>query len=184
MTPGPEERRDLFDRAVSEYGDALWRLTAGYAADRHDREDLRQDIHVALWKALHRFRGDCSLRTFVYRIAHNRGLSHRARMGRRDHRSLDHVVLRDPRPGPAERTATARRREVLHEAIRRLSPTYRQTVMLHLDGLTNGEIAEVLGLSAGNVAVRLTRARKALKKILEGGEGDPEHGLAGPEEAE
>lgn len=181
---GSEDRQKLFDRAVGEYGDALWRLAAGYAVDHQDRMDLRQDIHVALWKALRWFRGESSLRTFVYRIAHNRGLSHRARVERRTHRSLDDIVVSDPRPGPAERTTARRRREMLHEAIRRLSPTYRQTVMLHLDGLANEEIAEVLGVSAGNVAVRLTRARKALRKILEGAEDDQERGLWPPREAE
>jgi RNA polymerase sigma factor (sigma-70 family) len=160
----------LFDRTMVEFGDAMWRLTAGYASNETERKDLYQDILVAIWKALARFRQQSSLRTFVYRIGHNRGLSYRAYERRRVHGSLDSVVIADPRPGPQEVAETRRRREVLQQAIRGLSPEFRQPLMLHLDGLTNPEISEIVGISKGNVAVRLTRARKFVELAVKEGE--------------
>ncbi|MGC1597270.1 MAG: sigma factor, partial [Candidatus Acidiferrales bacterium] len=74
-----EGRHDLeaqFDRILREHGAAISRLAFGYEAVASVREELVQDIALAIWQALAHFRGGCSERTFVYRIAHNRGLSH------------------------------------------------------------------------------------------------------------
>src|SRR5215468_12391204 len=63
-----------FDRIMNEYGQALSRLAASYEPVPSQREDLLQEIVLAIWQALPRFRGECSERTFIYRIAQNRGL--------------------------------------------------------------------------------------------------------------
>lgn len=160
------ERRALFDEVVRDHGAALWRLTAGYAHSDEERKDLHQEILVAVWQALPRFGHRSSLRTFVYRIAHNRGTSHRAYEGRRRHRDIDDLSLPDPGPAPDEQAEVRRRRHVLLSATRSLPATLGQVLMLHLDGLSNGEIAEVVGISTGNVAVRLTRARSAVMERI------------------
>src|SRR5215472_7965496 len=72
-----------FEALLREYEPALRRLAAAYEPDVHEREDLLQDIAFALWRALPCFRGDSSTRTFVYRIAHNRAISHRLNGHRR-----------------------------------------------------------------------------------------------------
>lgn len=168
MTQGGPDRRDTFDGALRDFGDALWRLTAGYARSEADRKDLHQDILVALWEALPRFQGRSSLRTFVYRIAHNRGLSFRSYEARRRHASMEEAEFADPGPGPDEQADLSRKRQLLQEAVRSLPPPLRQPIMLHLDGVPNAEIAEIVGISEGNVAVRLTRARKTLRTELRG----------------
>src|SRR5580700_2882341 len=74
-----EPRHDLeaqFDRILRVHGAAISRLAFGYETVASVREELVQDIALAIWQALADFRGECSERTFVYRIAHNRGLSH------------------------------------------------------------------------------------------------------------
>ena len=71
-----------FARILSEYGAAISRLAFSYEAVASVREELVQEIALAIWQALAHFRGDCSERTFVYRIAHNRGLTHVAGDGR------------------------------------------------------------------------------------------------------
>ena len=73
----------------------------------------------------------------------------------------------DPKPHPEQEIATAQERDRLRSAIQRLPLAYRQVVMLMLEELSHAEIAEVLGLTESNVAVRLNRARKALKEALE-----------------
>jgi RNA polymerase sigma factor (sigma-70 family) len=59
---------ESFARILREHGSALARLAASYAHDPADREDLLQEILLAIWTALPRFRGDCSERTFAFRI--------------------------------------------------------------------------------------------------------------------
>ncbi len=166
MSTPARARQQAFDRVLNELGSAIWRLTAGYAADDASRQDLYQDILVAIWESLSGFRGDSSLRTYVYRIAHNRGLSYRTYESRRQHTPLDSVVVVAAGSDPTEKAEGARRRDVLHAAIRELSPALRQAIMLHLDDLSNSEIAQIMDISEGNVAVRLTRARKAVERHI------------------
>ena len=150
---------------VANHGAGLWRLTAGYASRREDREDLYQDILVAVLTALATFRGDSSLRTYVYRIGHNRGISHRRRRTRRPVKvPPDDLVSRAP--SPEEEAVAGDRRSQLLEAIRALPHGQRQTMMLHLEGLDPSEIAEVLGITANNVGVRLHRARTEIRRRL------------------
>lgn len=156
-----------FARVIGEYGPALARLVAAYESEPADREDLMQEVMLALWNALPGFRGECSERTFVYRVAHNRALTYRHRAGRNRTLPLNaavHVV--DPSADPEGDATSAQRRDALLAAVAQLAPAYRQVVMLRLEGLGNGEIAEVLGATENTVAIRLTRARKALANAL------------------
>jgi RNA polymerase sigma-70 factor (ECF subfamily) len=100
----------------------------------------------------------------VYRIAQNRALSALARRGA-EGSAIDDVP---PDPAPLVETAIARQQEStqLADVVRRLPLPYRQVVVLMLEGLEYGEIAEVLGISETNVGVRLNRARPLLRQIL------------------
>ena len=156
---------DRFNRLLSEYGPALTRLVASYAAERADRDDLLQEILVAVWTALPRFRGECSERTFVFRIGHNRALTFVTR--RRSQEPLETALeVADPRPSPVDDAEHAERQEQLLAAVRQLPELLRQTVILSLEGLTQREVADVVGTTENNVAVRLTRARAALRQLL------------------
>ena len=165
-----ESTEARFDRLLREYGPALSRLAFGYEKRAASREELMQEIALAIWQALPRFRGECSERTFVFRIAHNRGITHAVRR-RPEHEALEELTdaqhPADPAPLPDERAAERQRRDWLRAAIRTLAPLHRETIMLALEDLSAAEIGEVLGISANNAAVRLHRARAALKKALE-----------------
>jgi RNA polymerase sigma-70 factor, ECF subfamily len=165
-----ENREDRFDRILREYGPALSRLAFGYEKVAGAREELAQEIALAIWQALPHFREECSERTFVYRIAHNRGLTHVCKR-QPAHESLHELpeLLEpiDPRPHPEQQAAISHQRDRLRSAIQGLPLVYRQVVMLMLEDLPHGEIADVLGITESNVAVRLNRARKALKQALE-----------------
>ena len=65
----------LRDGAAAQYGSALERLARGYEGDPDRRRDLLQEIHIVLWRSFDRFDGRCSLRTWVYRVAHNAATS-------------------------------------------------------------------------------------------------------------
>src|SRR5437899_12005061 len=73
---------DLYSDAAQTYGAALERLARAYEADADLRRDLVQEIHVALWRSFDGFDGRCSLRTWLYRVAHNVGASHVLRQRR------------------------------------------------------------------------------------------------------
>jgi RNA polymerase sigma-70 factor (ECF subfamily) len=164
---GSSARKELearFASLLAENRASLSRLAFSYSSTAADREDLLQDIALAIWQALPNFRGECSVRTFVYRIAQNRALSAMARRGV----ALLEIEDAPPDPAPLVETAIARQEEStrLAEAVRRLPLLYRQVVVLMLEGLEYGEIADVLGISESNVGVRLNRARPLLREMM------------------
>jgi RNA polymerase sigma-70 factor (ECF subfamily) len=160
--------RARLERLLAELGPGLARVARVYARGGAEADDLAQDIAVALWRALPDFRGDCSERTFAYRIAHNRGISHaEARRAREATTQLvEPPSVADPRPGADEAIDAARRREALWTALAALPIGPRAVLSLALEGLTHEEIASVLGSTANSVAVRLSRARAELRAKL------------------
>lgn len=164
------DRRALaeqYERIFTAYGPAFARLTACYEFRPDAREDLLQEILVAIWKALPGFRGDCSEKTFALRVAHNRCLTHVWRRGKSRESEGELPEIPDPRKNPEALAIDSRRRETLLAAIRSLPVNYRQVLTLALEDLAPAEIAAVLGVTENNVAVRLNRARKALRASLE-----------------
>jgi RNA polymerase sigma factor (sigma-70 family) len=167
-----ESRRALeerFERILGEHGAAISWLAYSYEAVAGIREELVQEIALAIWRTLPHFRGECSERTFVFRIAHNRGLTH-VRRRRAPRQSLDDLEeaneLVDARPHPDEQLAQTKQRERLTAAVQSLPVAHRQMIVLMLEGLSHAGVAEVLGITENNVAVRLTRARKTLKETM------------------
>jgi RNA polymerase sigma-70 factor (ECF subfamily) len=154
-----------FERIISAHGPAISRLARAFTRSESDREDLFQEIAIALWQALPRFRGECSERTFLFRIANNKAIDWLAR--RRSERSLPDFEVPDCSPGAEAGLLRRERSDRLRKAVRRLPVILRQIVILALEDLSYREIAEVLGISESNAGARLTRARQLLREALE-----------------
>lgn len=159
---------ERFGRLLEANHAPLTRLAASYARNVSDRDDLLQEIAIALWRALPSFRGDCSERTFLFRIAHNRCMTHLSR--KRHTVSLDDagIDLEDPDASSEKIVAQEQERLRFVEAIRGLPVIHREVLVLFLEGMDYAEIAAVVGISESNVGVRLNRARQKLKVLLEG----------------
>src|ERR1041385_4487019 len=118
-----DNSEEKFNGIMREFGPALSRLAYGYEKIASVREELTQEIALAIWQALPHFRGECSERTFVYRIVHNRGLTHACRR-RPEHEPLDDLPVTfepvDPRPRVEEQLAISSQRDRLRSAIQRL----------------------------------------------------------------
>jgi RNA polymerase sigma factor (sigma-70 family) len=169
MERGRRSRTELeawFEMLMTTHGPALGRLAASYSRRPGEREDLVQDIALAIWTALPTFRGECSERTFLFRIAHNRAL---AQLARRQLPTSDvepELALEDRAPDPERALSSEQRMRRLTDAIHKLPLGQAQVVTLTLEGLSYAEIADVLGISETNVGARLTRAREKLRRIL------------------
>jgi RNA polymerase sigma factor (sigma-70 family) len=155
-----------FDRILQANGPSLARLAASYTDNTGDRDDLLQEIAMALWQALPRFRKECSERTFVFRIAHNRAIAHLARKRPATPLPVDSIDLPDPGPDPEQKLVREQVGRRLTQAVRRLPVSLRQVVTLALEGIDYTEIAAILGIAENNVSVRMSRARELLRKLL------------------
>lgn len=156
------EQDTLYEQAVAEHGAMIRRLARGYVADADRRRDLLQDIYLELWRSLELFDGRCALRTWVYRVAHNVAASHIVRQRRIASRLADLETL-EAEPVQLDEAARADDRyaaQKLLGLIHRLRPADRQIILLYLEGEAAGEIAEVTGLSASNIATKIHRIKK------------------------
>jgi RNA polymerase sigma-70 factor (ECF subfamily) len=164
---GRRQQDERYTSAAHLYGSSIERFARGYEADADLRRDLIQEIHTALWRSFGYFEGQCSERSWVYRIAHNVAVTHliaRQRLKRESLAGLDEI---DDLPAAEdlEQDAGGRRLvEQLLAAIHRLAPADRQVMLLYLEDLTAAEIADVTGMSAGAVAVRIHRIKALLAK--------------------
>jgi len=144
----------------------IWRICGAYEADRDLRRDLHQDVLLAIWRALLKFRGDANIRTYIARIAHNRAISHVGREAKRPRQGEPLDAIPAEAPTLEDRTDASVRKDRLSAAVRQLPLDQRQPVTLTLEGFAPREIAEVLGISANAVSVRLTRAKQTLREHL------------------
>jgi RNA polymerase sigma-70 factor (ECF subfamily) len=164
---------ELYHEAAETYGAALERLARAYEADADLRRDLLQEIHVALWRSFDGFDGRCSLRTWIYRVAHNVAASHVLSQRRTRVQMLVGLEelenMADARSGPvaADRSHALNR---LLELIQRLKPLDRNVILAYLEGMDAAEIGEISGLLPGNVATKIHRIKNMLaRQFRQGG---------------
>ena len=180
VEPNQESR---FEEALGTYGAALERLARAYEADADTRRDLLQEILIALWRSLDGFDGRCSMRTWVYRVAHNIAASH---VGRQLRMKRQAFVTLEEVPEPADdaegEEAAGHRDEIalLYQLIGQLKPLDRQVMVAYLEGMDAASTAEITGLSARNVATKIHRIKHILARRFQSrgagaagtGEGD------------
>ena len=155
--------------ASEEFGAALDRLARAYEIDPEKRRDLLQEIHFQLWRSFAGFDERCSLRTWVYRVAHHVAASHVIRERRKFAAlvSLEELENLPDRQGSAERELNLER---LSKLIQKLKPLDRQVIVSYLEDLDAASISEITGLSPANVAVRIHRIKNLLaRRFHEGG---------------
>jgi RNA polymerase sigma-70 factor (ECF subfamily) len=166
-------RDALFERIAAEFAAPLARLAGAHEADPSLRQDLLQEIHLALWRSLPAFAGRCSLRTWVYRVAHNVAATHVLRRRRRFDKNLvdlDEVEIPSESPDVGKLVDEARMLARINDLVQRLKPTDREVFVLYLEGLGVDEIAEIAGLSHTNTGTKIHRIKRLLSERLATGE--------------
>jgi len=157
--------REAFDALVARYQRPIYRLCYRYVNNHEDANDLSQDAFLKAWRAIASFRGDSAFSTWLYRIAVNACLNHRA-LKRPLTQELPEVLV-DPRPGAeaeAERGDEARR---VRAAVSRLPDRQRATLILKIyHDLTHEEVAGILGSSVGTVKANLFHALANLRRQM------------------
>jgi RNA polymerase sigma-70 factor (ECF subfamily) len=164
-------RHRTFDDWISAHGGIVVRTARAFASGA-DRDDLEQEILLAIWRAVPAFRGGSSVSTFLYRVAHNAALTWRRSERGRTARELRVAGEIAHQIVPIEATPeadAAHLLERLYDGIQALAPLDRSLLLLSLDGVAYSEMAEIHGISVNLVGVRLTRARRALATKVQGG---------------
>ena len=154
----------------SQYGPLLSRVAASYEAQPALRDELAQDISLAVWQSLQRYEGRSSIKTYILKVAHNRAVSHVSRQVKQpatdDFEDNSTLFCEEKQSGPGGHAEQAQLRQRLLDAIRVLPIQSRQVITLSLEGLSYDEIADVCGLQRSHVGVLLNRAKTAIKRSL------------------
>ncbi len=167
QTVNASEQQARFEEWVKTHGAILHHVTNGFA-EGDDRNDLMQELLLAVWRAIPAFRHGAQPSTFIYRVSHNAALTwkrtlrnYRNRVERfQEQPAFDASTPADsPEPALLER---------LYAEIRKLPPLDRSLMLLSLDGVSYADMAQIHGLSESNVGVRLNRAKQQLAKAMKG----------------
>jgi RNA polymerase sigma-70 factor (ECF subfamily) len=158
------ERHAKFLAFIEGHKGILYKVCKSYCPTRDDRDDLAQEMIVQLWRSFGSFDERHRFSTWMYRICLNVAISFHLRESTRrrhvlsaDQRVLDAV---DESESPSEDIV------LLYQFIDRLDALNKALVLLYLDGNSYREIAEVLGISATNVATKISRLKKSVKREL------------------
>lgn len=144
-----------------DHGGLIARIANAFAPDQADRDDLFQEILISIWRALPQFGGRAKASTYVYRVALSCALNWK-RSRRRYAQKLEHYGQALPVLTAAAAPHDQDRLRWLYARIHELPPVDRSLILLSLDRLSYGEIAEITGLSESNIGVRLHRIKQHL----------------------
>ena len=150
-----------FTKVVREHKGTIYTVCYMFSKDEDEVADLFQEILINIWKGFENFRGDSSMRTWIWRISFNTCVSYEKKKSRRGSTiplSLSINLFDDS-------DEETRQIKMLQKRIRQLGPFDRAIVLLWLDDLSYAEIGEIVGISEKNVSVRLVRIREQLKKM-------------------
>jgi len=172
-----------YERLVAEHSGDVYALLYRLTTDAEEARDLTQETFLRAFKSIDRFRGDSSLKTWIYRIAINQARN-RWRWWRRrkrdvtvsldatdEHRDqpLAATLPSDNSPSPEQETLAHEREKQLREALQGLRRSYREAVILRdVEGFSYEEIARTLQISIGTVKSRISRGRLELRHQLQG----------------
>jgi len=167
-----------YETLILRYEQPVYSIVSRLVEDLGDAPDVVQEVFLKIFRNVAGFRGESTLKTWIYRISVNEARNHHRWFGRHrrqevgldpdheDHRGL-RDCLADSGPGPYEITLDHETRELVEEALAEVNSNYRAALVLReLEGFSYEEIAGILEISLGTVKSRILRGREALRKSL------------------
>jgi len=172
--------REAFEQLIAQFQAEIYGLLYRLLGDREEARDATQETFLKVYRHIGRFRGECELKTWIYRIALNQAANCQRWWRRNGDRlvSMDSLregtertlgeTLADPRADPEQRAIAREEERLLAEALRRIKPVFRTALLLRdMEGLGYEEIAAMLGVSVGTVKSRIARGRESLRQEMQ-----------------
>lgn len=147
-----------FDEIYKQYSPQIYRVCMGYTNDPDKAKDLVQETFISVWKSLSSFRGESRIGTWIFRIATNNCLRAIEVAKRMPSGELPANLSETPEEPVQEKLS------FLYRCIAELPETERIIISLTLEDLPQAEIAAIVGLSEGNVRVKVHRIKEKLAK--------------------
>lgn len=170
---------EAFCELVNMYQHKVFNIIFRILGDRHEAEDVAQEVFITVFKHVDQFRGEAQFSTWLYRVATNHArnrIKYLSRRAQKQHQDIDdtpEASIMDnpinPQDSRPDRQAQAHQLEIIiQEGLAQLASEHREIVVLRdIENLSYQEIAEITGLAEGTVKSRLFRARVALKQYIQ-----------------
>ena len=159
-----------FSQVLQQHAALLGRVAAAYEANFHLRQELLQEISLAVCQALEKFKGDSSVKTYVLRVAHNKAITHVAYHAKQP-RNDSYCEVDTPQPSQQASSdvqiVQQQQIEIMLKEVQKMPIQTRQVVTMSMEGLSYSEIADACGINNSNVGVILNRARKILMESIQ-----------------
>lgn len=164
--------KSMFTNWLNEHGSAVMKVARAYTLTSDECQDLAQEILLAAWQSLPNFDRQATPVTWFYRVALNTAMNWHRKDRKRRLRQQPLLQVEEIATDGVNCADQIQHRdtvEQLYKAIQRLPKTDAALVLLYLDEMSYAQMAEVLGISEGNVGVKLNRAKHALSDLMKGG---------------
>ncbi|WP_370897797.1 RNA polymerase sigma factor [Chryseobacterium gossypii] len=150
---------------IEKHKGIIFKISKMYMDNKDDRDDLFQEITYQVWKAYPGFKGQSEFSTWLYRIALNTAIvflkSEKKRSFIGNESFQDYKIAQEEYDHEKEEKLTK-----MYKAIHQLNPIDKAFIFYYLEDFSGKEIAEQMGISEGNVRVKMNRAKNKLKDIL------------------
>ena len=151
-----------FETRINDNGALIHKVCRIYAYTQADRQDLFQEIVIHLWKAYPKFKGNAKFSTWLYRVALNTAIT-----GLR--KQKDFITSYEPEMLPShlpdEKGGEEEQWQQLYRAIEQLNEIEKAIVMLYMEDRSYDEMEDILGISGGNLRVKMTRIKEKLRQL-------------------
>ncbi len=164
MTQENETMKNLeqeFTRTIKEHKGTIYTVCYMFSKDSDEVADLFQEILINIWKGFEKFKGESSVRTWIWRISLNTCIS----LERKKSRRINPIPLSIDIDLYDDSDSDSKQIRMLQQRIAKLGPFDRAIILLWLENLDYSEIGSIVGISEKNVSVRLVRIREQLKKM-------------------
>ncbi len=171
---------EAFEQLIAWFQADVYGLLYRLLGDREEARDATQETFLKVYRHIGRFRGECELKTWIYRIAINQAANRHRWWRRNGDRLISMEVLKenaevsggerlvDPRADPEQQAIAREEERLLMEALGRVKPVFRTALLLRdVEGLSYEEIAATLQVSVGTVKSRIARGREGLRRELQ-----------------
>ena len=157
---------DFYKVSILPYAGIIIKICRAYTDSQEDFEDYYQEVCLQIWRSREQFRGESKWSTWIYRLSLNSCLTLiKKKKNNRQHQTTDFTPFENSEENHAFEDESL---NLLYDAIKKLSELDRAVILLYLEEKPYKEIGEIIGTSHNNIAVRITRIKERLKKILDG----------------
>ncbi len=163
-----KSKEAIFNDLLAKYQEKVYRICLGYLYHKSLAEDCFQEVLINIWKSLDKFRNESSIHTYIYRITVNTTITFNNKQKRQSKWQSDIPINDNLHSGNDDNEQSEKEQQLaqLYAAIQQLKEQERFIITMVLEGISNKEIAEVLGIPANNVGVKIHRIKQTLSNII------------------